>query len=103
MTKTAVFAHLVAKEENLADVQSQLERLVVSTTDEDGTLQYVLSQDSADTTSFWVFEVYADDDAFQTHMGSDAMANALVTLDGKLAAPPELHVVRPVKAKGLDL
>ena len=103
MTKTVVIANLVAKEDTIGVVQSELEKLVASTADEAGTVQYVLSQDAADATSFWVFEVYADGDALNVHMGSETMASMLVSLDGKLAAPPALHVLTPVKAKGLDI
>ena len=103
MTKTAVVANLVAKEDTIGVVQSELEKLVASTADEVGTLQYVLSQDSADATSFWVFEVYSDSEALNVHMGSETMASMLVSLDGKLAAPPVIHVVQPVKAVGLEI
>lgn len=103
MPKTSVIAHLVAKPDQLEEVQAELERLVASTADEAGTEQYVLTQDAADGTSFWFFELYTDDAALGVHGGSDAMAAALVALDGKLAEAPVLHVTRPVKAKGIEV
>ncbi len=103
MSKTSVFAHIVAKPEHLEEVQSLLEGLVASTADEAGTEQYVLTQDAGDGASFWFFELYTDDDALGVHSGSDAMAAAIGGLDGKLAEAPALHVTRPVKAKGIEV
>lgn len=103
MPKIAMVAHLVAKPEHLEEVQSLLEELVDSTTSEDGTELYVLNQDAADGSSFWVYELYADDAALGVHGGSDTMAKVMVGLDGKLGATPELIVVRPVKAKGIGV
>jgi quinol monooxygenase YgiN len=103
MSKISMVAHLVAKPEALDEVQSLLEELVDSTTSEDDTELYVLNQDAADGASFWVYELYADDAALGVHGGSETMAKVMVGLDGKLAATPELIVVRPVKAKGIQV
>lgn len=103
MTITAVVANIIAAEEHLEEVQSQLEALVASTAAEEGTKQYVLHQDTADAASFWVYEVYADQAAFDAHMGSDTMASVMVALGDKLGGPLALHVLKPVKAKGLEI
>ena len=62
-----------------------------------------LNQDAADGASFWVYELYTDDAALGVHGGSDTMAKVMVGLDGKLAETPELIVVHPVKAKGIEV
>jgi autoinducer 2-degrading protein len=67
---------------------------------EPGTLLYVLHRSTDDPELFWVCEVYADDDAFAAHRGSDAMAAATPAL-AELIAEPELTVGEPVIAKGL--
>lgn len=103
MTKTAMVAHLVAIPELTDEVESILRGLVDSTTDEAGTEIYVLSREANQQNSFWFFELYADDAAMATHGGSAAMANAMVSLDGKLAEAPMLTVVTPLVAKGLAL
>ncbi len=103
MTKTAMVAHLVAIPELTDEVFQILRGLVDSTTDEAGTEIYVLNRDANQENSFWFFELYADDAALATHGGSAAMAEAMVSLDGKLAEAPMLTVVTPVAAKGIDL
>lgn len=103
MPKIAMVAHLVAKPEHLAEVQSLLEELVDSTLAEDGTELYLLNQDAADGASFWFYELYADDAALGVHGGSETMAKVMVGLDGKLAEAPMLTVVRPVKAKAVEI
>ena len=67
---------------------------------EPGTLLYVLHRSTDDPELFWVCELYADDDAFAAHRGSDAMAAATPAL-AELIAEPELTVGEPVIAKGL--
>lgn len=103
MTKTAMVAHLVAIPELTDEVEEILHGLVSSTADEVGTEIYVLNRDAGQENSFWFFELYTDGDALGTHGGSDAMAKAMVALDGKLAEAPMLTIVTPVAAKGIDL
>jgi quinol monooxygenase YgiN len=67
---------------------------------EPGTLLYVLHRSRDDPGLFWVSELYADDDAFAAHSGSDAMAAATPTL-GELIAEAELIIGEPVSAKGV--
>ncbi len=61
---------------------------------------YVLHQSRDDPGLFWVCELYADDDAFAAHRGSDAMAAAAPAL-GELIAESELIIGEPVSAKGV--
>jgi len=66
----------------------------------EGPLVYVLHQSRDDPGLFWVCELYADDDAFAAHRGSDAMAAAAPAL-GELIAESELIIGEPVSAKGV--
>ena len=103
MTKTAMVAHLVAIPELSGEVEQILQGLVTSTADETGTEVYVLNRDPNQENAFWFFELYSDNDALAIHSGSAAMANAMVSLDGKLAEAPMLTVVTPIAAKGISL
>jgi quinol monooxygenase YgiN len=49
---------------------------------------------------FWVSELYADDDAFAAHSGSDAMAAASPVM-GELIAEAEVIIGEPLSAKGV--
>lgn len=70
---------------------------------EEGTLVYALHTDDADPDLLWVYELYADAEALDTHGKSDGMASAIAAFGGLLAGAPELHRLSPVQAKGLDL
>ena len=61
---------------------------------------YALHRSRDDPGLFWVCELYADDDAFAAHRGSDAMAAAAPAL-GELIAESELIIGEPVSAKGV--
>ncbi len=98
-----VLANIIAAEEHLSEVQSQLESMVAAAQDEAGTVQYVLHQDVADATSFWVYEVYEDQAAFDAHMGSDVMASVMAAIGDKLGGPFALHTLTPLAAKGLAI
>ena len=100
MTKTAMVAHLVAFPEATDEVEAILRRLVESTLDEEGTEIYVLNRDTNQANSFWLYELYADDDALAVHGASAAMADTMVALDDKLAEAPMLTVVTPLVGKG---
>jgi quinol monooxygenase YgiN len=82
-------------EELIAAFQSLFEHVQK----ERGTLLYVMNRAKDDPDVFWFSELYADDDAFAAHSGSDAMANAMPTL-GPLIAESELVLGDPVLAKG---
>jgi autoinducer 2-degrading protein len=67
---------------------------------EPGTLLYALNRSRDDPELFWVCELYADDDAFAAHSGSDAMAAATPVL-GELIAESELIIGEPLSATGM--
>ena len=72
---------------------------------EAGTEVYVLSLDQGDENAVWVYEVYADQEAMDSHSGSEAMAELMGGL-GDLIDPdvaPLFNMVTPVLAKGVSL
>ncbi len=56
-----------------------------------------------DSGSFWFYEVYADQAAFDAHGENPALREVFGALGGLLAEPPEMHVVTPVQAKHLSV
>ncbi|MBO2455667.1 antibiotic biosynthesis monooxygenase [Actinomadura barringtoniae] len=67
---------------------------------EPGTLSYVVNRSGDDADLFWVSEIYADQEAFELHRDSAAMAAAGPLL-GDVIAEVELLVGRPVLSKGV--
>lgn len=83
------------------DALAVLGALVDATEGEDGTVEYVMHADAADTETIWFYEVYADQAAFDAHTGSAAMAEVGGKLGGGLlAGAPEMWRLEVVKRKG---
>jgi quinol monooxygenase YgiN len=100
MSKVAVLARVKAKEGKGEELAAAFRPLLEQAEKEPGTQLYILHRAKDDPHLFWVCELYADDDAFAAHSGSDAMAGAAPAL-GQLIAESELIVGAPVSAKGL--
>ena len=68
---------------------------------EPGTEIYVLNDDAGNPDVLWMYELYADQDAFQAHSSSPAMMEFIGTFGGDLmGAPPELMMVTARRSKG---
>jgi quinol monooxygenase YgiN len=99
MSKVAVLARVKAKEGKGAELVAAFRPVFELVESEPGTLFYILHRSKDDPDLFWVSELYANDDAFAAHSGSDAMAAATPAL-AELIADTELIIGEPVSAKG---
>jgi quinol monooxygenase YgiN len=70
---------------------------------EEGTLIYAMHADNDDADVIWFYELYTDQDGFAAHSGSPGMKELGGKLAGLVGGRPELHMVTPVKTKGLPL
>lgn len=68
---------------------------------ESGTNTYIFHHDSADKNVVWFYELYADQDAANLHMGSDAFKSWAMTLAPFLDGAPEFSALTPIGGKGL--
>ncbi len=100
--KVAVIARITARPEAAAEVEDALRALVDAAADEDGTVEYILNREG-DTGSFWFYELYADQDAFDAHGQNPALPAAFGRFSGLMAEPPELHILTPLQAKDMAL
>jgi (4S)-4-hydroxy-5-phosphonooxypentane-2,3-dione isomerase len=100
MPKVAMVARVKAKEGKAEELIAAFRPLLEQVEKEPGTLLYAVNRSTDDPHLFWVYELYADGDAFAAHSGSDAMAAAGPVL-GELIADLELIVGEPLSAKGL--
>jgi (4S)-4-hydroxy-5-phosphonooxypentane-2,3-dione isomerase len=100
MPKVALVARFKAREGKAEELIAAFRPVFEQAEKEPGTLLYALHRSKDDPDLFWVSELYADDDAFAAHSGSDAMAAATPAL-GELIAEAELIMGEPVCAKGL--
>jgi quinol monooxygenase YgiN len=70
------------------------------TQQESGAEVYVLNDDAGDPDVLWMYEMYADDAAFQAHCSSEAVLERVSTLDPELlAGPPEMTMLTARRAK----
>jgi quinol monooxygenase YgiN len=102
MPEVAYIVRLTAAAGKRDEVVATLGRLVDATEAEPGTLQYVLYADSTDPDAIWLTELYSDEAAFNAHMSSPTMAEALGSFGGLLGGPADMRRVEIVKRKGGD-
>lgn len=102
MSKMTLVAKLTVKDGEIDAFKSALGALISAADEEDGLEVYACSQSKDDPQTFWFFELYASDDAFAVHGKGEAMGPAMAALGGHLAARPEVTLMDPVVAKGLD-
>jgi quinol monooxygenase YgiN len=100
--KVALIARITARPEAVAEVETGLRALVEAAAAEPGTVEYVLHGEG-DSGSFWFWEVYADQPAFDAHGQNPALAQVFGAIGGHLVEPPEVHLLTPLQAKHLPL
>jgi quinol monooxygenase YgiN len=100
--KVAVIARITVRADAVEDGEAILRGLVDAAAAEDGAVEYLLNREG-ESGSFWLYEVYADQAAFDAHGKNPALAAAFGQLGGLLAEPPELHLVTPLAAKHFEL
>jgi quinol monooxygenase YgiN len=103
MPKVALIAKITAADGKRDELASAFEKIFPAIEQEDGTEVYVLNEDAGDPNVIWFYELYTDDAALGVHAVSDAMKALGPELGSLMAAPPELSMLRPRKAKGLAI
>jgi quinol monooxygenase YgiN len=101
MSKVIVLAKIPIQDGKRAEVIAGMAPMMEHVETEAGTLQYILCEDSGDDNAVWVYEVYADQAAFDAHSGSDVMKALGASIGPFLAGRPELTFLSPVRGKGL--
>jgi quinol monooxygenase YgiN len=102
MAKVAIFAKMIALPGKLDELVEAAEALVATAGVEPGTEVYTLNV-ARDQGVLWFYELYTDADAVAAHSQSDRMKEFGAKL-AELAEPkPEVHLVTPLAAKGLNV
>jgi len=100
MSQTAYVVKLTAAEGKRDEALSALGRLVAATEDEPGTVHYTMHTEADDPNVIWFYELYADQAAFEAHIGSTTMAEVMGSLGGLLDGPADMRQLTVVQAKG---
>ncbi len=101
MSKVAVIARIPLRPGARDEFVSAFQQAIANAHAEDGTLTYVLHTDTKDDDVAWVYELYANQAAFEAHARSDAMKALLPALAPFMEGATHLHVLTPLAGKGL--
>lgn len=104
MSKLTLIAKLTAGEGKADDLRAALENMIVCAEEEPGLEIYSVHADDADANVFYFFEMYTDQAALDVHGKGERMKAAMGSLGGGLlGGRPEVTMLTPIAAKGLDL
>ena len=77
-----IVAHITAKSDQIELVKSELEKLIDTTRNEAGCLQYDLHQDNENPAHFMFFENWETRDLWQVHMNNQHLKDYLSATEG---------------------
>jgi len=102
MAKISLLAKLTAAEGKADELKTALATAIEAAEEESGLLIYSASQSQDDPQSFVFFELYEDEAALGVHGKGDAMRAAMKGIGSLLDGRPEVTLMNPVVAKGID-
>ena len=103
MSKISVIAKLTAADGKADDLETALRGVVDAAAEEDGLEVYSAHAVSGEPGVYYFFELYLDQSAMDVHGKGERMRAAMGAFRGLLAGRPEVTLMTPVAAKGLDL
>ena len=103
MSKISLIAKLTAAEGKSAELEAVLGEVVTAAEAEAGLEIYSAHKDSANEGVYYFFELYTDGDALGVHGKGDGMKAAMGKFAGRLGGRPEITMMCPVVAKGMDI
>lgn len=84
MSALTIIANITAKEDSIALVKAELEKLIPVTRVEEGCLQYNLYQDNKTPTHFMFHESWVSRELWLTHMENQHLKDYLVATEGAI-------------------
>ena len=103
MAKVALLAKMTAKEGEGGTLIDVFKDMLPSVEAETGTEIYAIHADASNPDVVWFYELYTGSEALTVHSGSEAMKALGPKLGPLMAGRPELIMLTPVVAKGLEL
>lgn len=82
MTKLTIVANIIAKEDKIDLVKTELLKLIDVTRAEEGCINYDLHQDNEDPAHFLFFENWTSRELWQQHMGNQHLADYMAATEG---------------------
>ncbi len=103
MSKISLIAKLTATEGKHGELEAAIRRVIEAADEEAGLEVYSAHSVNDEPGVYYFFELYRDDDAMAAHGKGDGMRDAMGAFAGLLAGRPEITMMTPLAAKGLDL
>ena len=103
MSKLSIIATLTAAEGKADELEAALTALIAAADEEPGLEIYSVHRDPKDENAFYFFELYTDQAAFDVHGKGEKMKAAMGSMGGLLGGRPDVKILTPGAAKGLDL
>lgn len=103
MSKISLIAKLTAADGKADELRGAMNAMIAAADEEPGLEIYSVHNDNADGNVFYFFELYADQAALEVHGKGEQMKPAMKAIGPLLAGRPEVSMLTPVAAKGLDL
>ena len=82
MTTLTVIAHITAKDDSIALVKAELEKLIPATRSEKGCIRYDLFQDNEKPSHFMFHESWATRELWQIHMENQHLKDFSAATEG---------------------
>lgn len=103
MSKISLIAKLTAAEGKTAELEEVLRGVIDAAEEETGLEVYSAHASNDEPGVYYFFELYTDDEAKAVHGKGDRMRAAMGAFAGLLGGRPEVTLMTPVAAKGLDI
>ena len=103
MSKISLIAKLTAVEGKEAELEDAMRGVIAAADEEDGLEIYSAHRADDEPGVYYFFELYRDDEAKSVHGKGDGMRAAMGAFGGLLAGRPEITMMSPVAAKGIDI
>lgn len=103
MTKVSLIAKLTAIEGREAELEAALRDVIAAAAEESALEIYSVHRSKDEPSVYYFFELYTDAAALEVHGKGDRMRAAMAAVRGLLIERPEVTLMTPVTAKGLDL
>ena len=101
MSKISLIAKLQCADGQNEGFEAALADMIEASNEEAGLEIY--SAHRGEDNAYWFFELYTDEAAKDVHGKGDGMKSAMRAIGTFMGGPPEVHLMTPVVAKGMDI
>jgi len=103
MSKISLIAKLTAAEGKSSELEAVLTNVIAAAEEEEGLEVYSVHAANDEPGVYYFFELYRDEEAKAVHGKGEGMRTAMGAFAGLLGGRPEIIMMTPVAAKGLDI